>query len=149
MDNHGHLKITDRKKDIIVNSGGDNIAPQRIEGFLDLQPEIAQSMVYGDKKPNIVALIVPHPDFASDWATANGKKMDMAALVEDADFRKAIAAAVDKVNTDMSVIERVRKFILTAEGFTTENEMMTPSMKIRRHVIRKNYGDALEGLYAR
>lgn len=149
LDNHGHLKITDRKKDIIVNSGGDNIAPQRIEGFLELQPEIAQSMVYGDKKPNIVALIVPHPDFASDWAKANGKKMDMAALVEDADFRKAISAAVDKVNTDMSVIERVRKFILTAEGFTTENEMMTPSMKIRRHVIRENYGEALEALYTR
>jgi long-chain acyl-CoA synthetase len=149
VDNHGHLKITDRKKDIIVNSGGDNIAPQRIEGFLDLQPEIAQSMVYGDKKPNIVALIVPHPDFAADWAKANGKKVDMAALVEDADFRKAISAAVDRVNTDMSVIERVRKFILAAEPFTTDNEMMTPSMKIRRHVIRENFGELLEALYVR
>lgn len=149
VDDHGHLKITDRKKDIIVNSGGDNIAPQRIEGFLDLQPEIAQSMVYGDKKPNIVALIVPHPDFASDWAKANDKKMDMAALVEDPDFRKAISDAVDRVNTDMSVIERVRKFILTADAFTTDNEMMTPSMKIRRHVIRENYGEALEALYTR
>ena len=149
VDNHGHLKITDRKKDIIVNSGGDNIAPQRIEGFLDLQPEIAQSMVYGDQKPNIVALIVPHLDFAADWAKANGKKMDMAAVVGDADFRKAISAAVDRVNTDMSVIERVRKFILAAEAFTTDNEMMTPSMKIRRHVIRENYGEALEALYVR
>ena len=149
IDEHGHLKITDRKKDIIVNSGGDNIAPQRIEGFLDLQPEIAQSMVYGDKKPNIVALIVPHPDFAADWAKANGRKPDMAALVTDPDFRKAISAAIDRVNSDMSVIERVRKFILTAEPFTTENGMMTPSMKIRRHVIRENFGDALEALYSR
>ena len=149
LDEHGHLKITDRKKDIIVNSGGDNIAPQRIEGFLELQPEIAQSMVYGDRKPNIVALIVPQQEFASDWAKANGKKPDMAALVEDADFRKAISAAIDRVNTDMSVIERVRKFILTAEPFTTDNGMMTPSMKIRRHVIRENFGDALEALYTR
>lgn len=149
LDEHGHLKITDRKKDIIVNSGGDNIAPQRIEGFLELQPEIAQSMVYGDRKPNIVALIVPQQEFASDWAKANGKKPDMAALVEDADFRKAISAAIDRVNTDMSVIERVRKFILTAEPFTTDNGMMTPSMKIRRHVIRENFGDALEALYSR
>ncbi len=149
LDEHGHLKITDRKKDIIVNSGGDNIAPQRIEGFLELQPEIAQSMVYGDKKPNIVALIVPQQEFASDWAKANGKKPDMAALVEDADFRKAISAAIDRVNTDMSVIERIRKFILTAEPFTTDNGMMTPSMKIRRHVIRENFGDALEALYPR
>ena len=149
LDEHGHLKITDRKKDIIVNSGGDNIAPQRIEGFLELQPEIAQSMVYGDRKPNIVALIVPQQEFASDWAKANGKKPDMAALVEDADFRKAISAAIDRVNTDMSVIERIRKFILTAEPFTTDNGMMTPSMKIRRHVIRENFGDALEALYPR
>ena len=149
LDEHGHLKITDRKKDIIVNSGGDNIAPQRIEGFLELQPEIAQSMVYGDRKPNIVALIVPQQEFASDWAKANGKKPDMAALVEDADFRKAISAAIDRVNTDMSVIERIRKFILTAEPFTTDNGMMTPSMKIRRHVIRENFGDALEALYTR
>ena len=149
IDEHGHLKITDRKKDIIVNSGGDNIAPQRIEGFLDLQPEIAQSMVYGDKKPHIVALIVPHPDFASDWAKANGRKPDMAALVTDPDFRKSISAAVDRVNTELSVIERVRKFILTAEPFTTDNGMMTPSMKIRRHVIRENFGDALEALYSR
>lgn len=149
VDDHGHLKITDRKKDIIVNSGGDNIAPQRIEGFLDIQPEIAQSMVYGDKKPNIVALIVPHPDFALDWAKANDRDMDMAALVEDPDFRKAISDAVNRVNADMSVIERVRKFILTADAFTNDNEMMTPSMKIRRHVIRANYGNALEALYAR
>lgn len=149
LDEHGHLKITDRKKDIIVNSGGDNIAPQRIEGFLELQPEIAQSMVYGDRKPNIVALIVPQQEFASDWAKANGKKPDMAALVGDADFRKAISAAIDRVNTDMSVIERIRKFILTAEPFTTDNGMMTPSMKIRRHVILENFGDALEALYPR
>ena len=149
VDDEGHLKITDRKKDIIVNSGGDNISPQRIEGFLDLQPEIAQSMVYGDKKPNITALVVPQPEFAADWAKANGKPYDMTSLVDDPDFRKAISAAVDRVNADMSVIERVRKFILTAEAFTIDNEMMTPSMKIRRHVIRDKYGAALEGLYTR
>ena len=76
IDEDGFLMITDRKKDIIVNSGGDNIAPQRIEGFLTLQPEIAQAMVYGDRKPNLVALIVPDPDFMSDWAKENGKPKD-------------------------------------------------------------------------
>ncbi len=149
IDEQGHLKITDRKKDIIVNSGGDNISPQRIEGFLDLQPEIAQSMVYGDRKPSITALIVPDADFAGDWAAANGKPVDLASLVDDPDFRKAISAAIDRVNENMSVIERVRKFILTAEPFSIDNEMMTPSMKIRRHVICGKYGAALEGLYAR
>ncbi|MGB0630912.1 MAG: AMP-dependent synthetase/ligase [Alphaproteobacteria bacterium] len=149
IDEDGFLMITDRKKDIIVNSGGDNIAPQRIEGFLTLQPEIAQAMVYGDKKPNLVALIVPDPDFLSDWAKENGKPKDAAALAEDAGFRKAISAAIDRVNADLSVIERVRRFIVVAEPFTIENEMMTPSLKIRRHIIRERYGDALEALYVR
>lgn len=149
IDEDGYLMITDRKKDIIVNSGGDNIAPQRIEGFLTLQPEIAQAMVYGDRKPHLVALIVPDPDFMADWAKANGKPKDVAALAEDEDFRSAIAAAIDRVNEDLSVIERVRRFIVVAEAFSIENEMMTPSMKIRRHVIRENFGDALEALYPR
>ena len=149
IDEDGFLKITDRKKDIIVNSGGDNIAPQRVEGFLDLQPEIGQSMVYGDKKPHLVALIVPHPDFTSDWAAANGRIADMATQVEDPEFRKAVSDAIDRVNADLSVIERIRKFSLTAEPFSLDNEMMTPSMKIRRHVIRDQYGVALEALYTR
>jgi len=149
IDEDGYLMITDRKKDIIVNSGGDNIAPQRIEGFLTLQPEIAQAMVYGDRKPHLVALIVPDPDFMADWAKANGKPKDVAALAEDEDFRSAIAAAIDRVNEDLSVIERVRRFIVVAEAFSIENEMMTPSMKIRRHVIKDRYGDALEALYVR
>ena len=149
IDEDGYLMITDRKKDIIVNSGGDNIAPQRIEGFLTLQPEIAQAMVYGDRKPHLVALIVPDPDFMADWAKANGKPKDVTALAEDEDFRSAIAAAIDRVNEDLSVIERVRRFIVVAEAFSIENEMMTPSMKIRRHVIKDRYGDALEALYVR
>ena len=149
IDEDGYLMITDRKKDIIVNSGGDNIAPQRIEGFLTLHPEIAQAMVYGDKKPNLVALIVPDPDFVADWARENGKTADAAALTEDDDFRQAISAALDRVNEDLSVIEKVRRFILVADPFTIENEMMTPSMKIRRHIIKDRYGDALEALYVR
>ena len=149
FDEDGFLMITDRKKDIIVNSGGDNIAPQRIEGFLTLQPEIAQAMIYGDKKPNLVALIVPDADFLSDWAKENGRDADAATLAADGDFRKAISAAIDRVNAELSVIERVRRFIVIPDAFTIENEMMTPSLKIRRHVIRENYGDDLEALYTR
>ena len=149
FDADGFLRITDRKKDIIVNSGGDNIAPQRIEGLLTLQQEIAQAMVYGDKRPHLVALLVPDPDFAKDWAKANGKAADMAALADDPDFRKAVGAAIERVNAGLSVIERVRRFALTAEPFSIENSMMTPSLKIRRHVIREKYGPALEALYGK
>ena len=146
LDEDGHLVITDRKKDIIVNSGGDNISPQRIEGLLALQPEIAQAMVYGDGKPHLVALIVPDPEFAAEWS--GNAQADLAALADDETFRKTIGDAVDRMNADLSVIERIRRFAVTREAFTIENDMMTPSMKIRRHVIRERYGDALELLYA-
>lgn len=145
LDEDGHLVITDRKKDIIVNSGGDNISPQRIEGLLALQPEIGQAMVYGDGKPHLVALIVPDPEFAAEWS--GGSKSDLAALANDKAFRKAIGGAVDRMNADLSVIERIRRFAVCREPFAIENDMMTPSMKIRRHVIRERYGEALESLY--
>lgn len=145
LDEDSHLVITDRKKDIIVNSGGDNISPQRIEGLLALQPEVAQAMVYGDGKPHLVALIVPDSEFAAEW-TGNAQA-DLAALADDEAFLKAVGDAVDRMNADLSVIERVRRFAVTREAFTIENDMMTPSMKIRRHVIRERYGDVLESLY--
>ncbi|UCH74017.1 MAG: long-chain fatty acid--CoA ligase [Rhodospirillales bacterium] len=149
FDNDGYIKITDRKKDIIVNSGGDNVSPQRIEGMLTVEPEIAQVMVYGDRKPHLVALIVPDGDFATTWAADHGKNGDLAQLVDDADFVRAIGEAVSRVNQKLSVIERVRKFIVTAESFAIENSMLTPSMKIRRHVIRERYGSALDNLYSK
>ncbi|MFN4087871.1 MAG: AMP-dependent synthetase/ligase [Alphaproteobacteria bacterium] len=145
IDADGYLQITDRKKDIIVNSGGDNVAPQRVEGFLALQPEIAQAMVYGDRRPYLVAVVVPDPDFVAEWAKANGRRPEAAA--QDQDFQNAIGAVVDRVGRDLSVIERVRRFVVAPQPFTVENNMMTPSLKIRRHVIRETYRDQLEALY--
>ena len=148
LDEKGRIVITDRKKDMIVNDKGDNIAPQKIEGMLTLQPEIAQAMVVGDKRPHLVGLIVPDAEWAVEWARANDEKFDMAELQALPAFRSAIRAAVDRVNQDLSVIEKVRKFAFADEPFTIENEQMTPSMKIRRHVIREIYGDRLGALYS-
>ena len=147
LDGDGYLVITDRKKDIIVNSGGDIVSPQRVEGFLTLQPEIAQAMVHGDRRPHLVALIVPDPEFAAEWSEAAGRPEGAGPLVEDAAFRKAVGEAVERVNAGLSVIERVRRFVLSEEAFTIENDMMTPSLKIRRHVIAEKHGAALEALY--
>jgi long-chain acyl-CoA synthetase len=148
FDEDGHLRITDRKKDIIVNSGGDNIAPQRVEGMLNTRPEIAQSMVIGDKRPHLVALIVPDETYAKSWAAENGHPdASLDDLIGDENFRKEISAAIDETNKSLSVIERVRRFTLTAEPFTIDNAMMTPTLKIRRHVIRERYDGALNGLY--
>jgi len=144
-----YLKITDRKKDIIVLSGGDNVSPARIEGFVILQPEIAQAMIYGDKHPHPVALVVPDAEFAADWAKANGVANDLAALCTNPGFVKAMNAAIDRVNSRMSALEKIRRIALTPEGFTIDNAMLTPSLKIRRHIIREKYGEALAKLYER
>ncbi|MXO47969.1 AMP-binding protein [Erythrobacter vulgaris] len=147
LDEKNRIVITDRKKDMIVNDKGDNIAPQKVEGMLTLQPEIGQAMVAGDKRPYIVGLIVPDAEWSLEWARENDKKFDMAMLQDDPEFRSAVRKAVDRVNKDLSVIEKVRQFTFADEGFTIENEEMTPSMKIRRHKIKARYGVRLDGLY--
>ena len=152
IDADGHLRITDRKKDIIVNSGGDNVSPQRIEGFLTFEPEIAQAMVYGDKRPHLVGLIVPDAEFAKNWAKGQetkpgGKRANLAELITDRAFRDRIQEAVERVNRKLTAIERVRRFELIAYQFSIDNGLMTPTMKIRRHKITEAYGAALEALY--
>ena len=132
FDDKGRIVITDRKKDILVNDKGDNVSPQRIEGMLTLQNEIAQAMVYGDRRPHLVVLLVPDPEIANA-----------------PDLHQRLQAAVDRVNSDLSVIEKVRRFILADGAFTIENEQLTPSMKIRRHIIAKAYGERLDALYKR
>jgi long-chain acyl-CoA synthetase len=130
FDEKGRIVITDRKKDLIVNDKGDNISPQRIEGMLTLQPEIAQAMAYGDRRPHVVALLVPDAEIASA-----------------PDLQQRLQRAVGRVNGDLSVTERIRRFIIADEPFSIENEQLTPSMKIRRHVIGKVYGGRLDALY--
>ncbi len=132
LDECGRIVITDRKKDLIVNDKGDNVSPQRVEGMLTLQAEIAQAMVFGDRKPYLVALLVPEAEYA-----------------DKADLQQRLSKAVDKVNADLSVIERIRRFIIADEPFTTDNEQLTPSLKIRRHVIKSVYGERLDALYGK
>jgi long-chain acyl-CoA synthetase len=133
FDEAGRIVITDRKKDLIVNDKGDNVSPQRVEGMLTLQPEIAQAMVYGDRRPHLVALLVPEPELKGDEATV----------------RAQLQKAVDRVNADLSVVEKVRRFTFANEAFSVDNEQMTPSMKIRRHVLKQVYGERLDALYGK
>ena len=147
FDSAGRIVITDRKKDMIVNDKGDNVAPQKIEGMLTLQPEIAQAMVAGDQRPYIVGLIVPDAEWALGWARANAEKYDLAALQALPAFRSALRDAVDRVNRELSVIEKVRQFAFADEPFSIENAEMTPSLKIRRHKLKERYGARLDALY--
>ncbi len=147
LDDKGRLVITDRKKDIIVNSGGDNIAPQRVEGILALEPEIAQAMAYGDKRSHLVALLVPDPEWMAEWARENGKSANQAELAGDADFHKALGVVIERNNARLSNIEKIRRFIIADEPFTIDGGLMTPTLKIRRNRITELYGEKLQALY--
>ncbi|HEY0326410.1 MAG TPA: AMP-dependent synthetase/ligase, partial [Allosphingosinicella sp.] len=149
IDDKGRIVITDRKKDLIVNDKGDNVAPQKVEGMLTLQPEILQAMVVGDKRPYVVGLIVPDPEWTAEWCSGAGRKCNFADMARDPDYIRALSAAVDRVNADLSVVEKVRRFIVADEPFTVENQQLTPSIKIRRHVLKDVYGERLDALYAR
>ncbi|MCH8037732.1 MAG: long-chain fatty acid--CoA ligase [Proteobacteria bacterium] len=147
IDEDGYIRITDRKKDIIVLSGGDNVSPARIEGFLTLEAEIHQAMVLGDKRPHLVAILVPDEAFLARFARDRGAPPDLAAWRDDAALRAALSEALERVNEALAPLERVRRFILARAPFTVENRMMTPTLKIRRHAIEAAYGEELDGLY--
>jgi long-chain acyl-CoA synthetase len=147
VDDEGYLKITDRKRDFIKNSAGEMISPARIEGYLTLEPEIAQAMVFGDTHPYLVAVLVPDHDFCAGFAGKTGLPVELPALAADPGFVKAIGAAVARVNQMLATAERVRRFVIASEPFTIANGQMTPTLKVRRHVIREIYHTALDDLY--
>jgi long-chain acyl-CoA synthetase len=141
-DEDGYITITDRKRDFIKSSGGDMISPARVEGYLTLQPEIGQAMVFGDRRPYLVAVIVPGAELMERFG---GERSALAGA--DGELHRIIGAAVARVNAELSPVERVRRFILAAEPFTTTNGQMTPTLKIKRHAIRQAYGEGLQALY--
>lgn len=147
IDAAGRIRITDRKKDLIVNDKGDNISPQRVEGLLTLRDEIAQAMVSGDRRPYLVGLLVPDAEWMENWARAHGKVARLDALKDDPAFVARMREAVDRINADLAPVERVRSIIVADTPFTIENAMLTPSLKIRRHKIREAYQPRLDALY--
>ena len=148
IDADGYIQITDRKRDLIVNSGGDNVAPQRIEGILMLEREIGQVVVYGDRRPHLVALIVPDPDFLREFARRHQPRLDPAEAARHPDLRRAIGEAVKRANASLSTIERIRRFEVLPEPFTIESGLMTPTMKLKRQRIYQLYEPQLQALYA-
>jgi len=147
IDADGDIRITDRKKDLIVVSGGDNVAPARIEGLLTLHPQIAQAMVAGDGRSHLVALLVPNAEWLGEWAKEAGKPFDLAVLADDPDLLRALAGPVEEVNRSLSVVERIRRFAVAPEPFSIDNGQLTPTLKVRRHIVGKVYGQRLRALY--
>ena len=132
FDEDGYLVITDRMKDIIVNSGGDNISPTKIETMLMMEPGINQAMVYGDGEKYLVAILVIDTSFVNEMQPS----------------KKIIDEALKRVNHQLSAIEKIKNYIIVDEEFTIENEMMTPSMKIKRYKVLEKYEEALRALYS-
>ncbi|HEY1261266.1 MAG TPA: long-chain fatty acid--CoA ligase [Stellaceae bacterium] len=147
IDDDGYIRITDRKRDFIKNSAGEMISPARVEGYLTLEPEIAQAMAFGDRRPYLVAVLVPDPDFASSYAAEHGLKSELGTLAADAGFAKAIGSAVARVNRVLAPSERIRRFVIAGEAFTTANGQMTATLKVKRHAVREAYAEALDALY--
>ena len=132
IDADGFVTITGRKKEMIVNSGGENIAPSRVEAEFIAEPEIAQIMVYGDSRPHLVALIVPSGEVREKTKGAQ---------------RQNISKAVRRANSRLSGFERVRHFHIINDEFTIENRMLTPTLKVRRHIVNEIYKRKLDALY--
>ena len=130
----GYIEITGRIKDIIVNSGGDNISPSRVESILCLEPEIETAVVFGDKRPWLCSIISPSDSFLSEYCSPNDQQTKLAEIVK-------------RINNSLSQSEKIRKFIIANEAFTVANKMLTPTLKVRRNEILKKYQNHIDKLY--
>ena len=147
IDEDGFIKITDRKKNIIVLSNGKNVAPQPIESQLVQSPYIDQIMLVGNERKNIAALIVPNFDALKSWASENDvDNSDMPELLKTRDVQQLIQKEIRDRLTDFADFEQVRRFALLEKEFSQEEDEMTPTLKLKRNVIKEKYGNVIEGM---
>jgi len=145
---HGMLKITDRKKNIIVTSGGKNIAPQPIENRLVTSPFIEQALVIGDKRKFCTAIIVPSEENLKSWAEENNKQIsDYGQMISMPEVKELIRSEIEKTTTDLASYETIKNFIFAKAPFTIESGELTPSLKVKRNIVEKNYASEIDALY--
>jgi long-chain acyl-CoA synthetase len=148
LDEDGFLRITGRKKEIIVTAAGKNVAPTPLEDRLRGHPLISQAVVVGDARPFIAALITLEPEAVTEWATDHGLgDAPFAELVENSDLRAVIQSAVDDANRSVSRAESIREFALLPESLTIDSGELTPTLKVRRAVVETRYANVIERLY--
>ncbi|MBW3619708.1 MAG: long-chain fatty acid--CoA ligase [Actinobacteria bacterium] len=149
LDDEGYLRITGRKKEIIVTAGGKNVAPAVLEDRMRSHPLISQSMVVGDAQPFIAALIAIDSDDFPRWAKEHGKEgKSVSDLVDDPDLRAEIQGAVDNANKAVSKAEAIKAFRILPEDFTIEGGELTPSLKVKRNVVADKYGHVIDDIYS-
>ena len=148
IDGDGFIKITDRKKEIIVLSGGKNISPAYLEGKLTTDPYISQACVFGDRRKHLAALLVPNLENLKDVLKAKnlaGKPADE--IVKSSELRAVFQARLREFNKPLSDVEAISAFTLIAHPFTQENGQMTPTMKVRRRVVQQQYKDVIDSMF--
>jgi long-chain acyl-CoA synthetase len=149
IDAEGFLHITDRKKELIINAYGKNVAPAPIENDLKSSPFISQAVVLGDRRKFLAALLVPEIDHLKGWAAKNGiSAAGVPALLADARVRDLYKQEVDKINAHLPGFEKIVAWDLLPQEFTQETGELTPTQKVKRRVINQKYGDVIDRLYA-
>ena len=148
IDGDGFIKITGRKKDIIITAGGKNITPANLEAEIKQHPLVSQCVVVGDRRPYLVALVTLDPEEALAYAKEHGLPEDPALLAQNADVKTSIMAHVDKINQNFARVEQVKKISILPQDLSQESGELTPTLKVKRAVVTSKHEDAIEQLYA-
>lgn len=145
----GHLYVVDRKKDLIITSGGKNIAPVAVEALLPRHPLIGQVLAYGDRRPYLVSLIVLDAEVAPKWAADAGLEFtDLADLATRPEVIAEIDKAVADANAELARVEQVKRYRVLTSEWTADTGELTPSMKIKRRTVHEMYGAEIDAMYA-
>ncbi|MFI6792680.1 AMP-dependent synthetase/ligase [Nonomuraea sp. NPDC050383] len=148
VDDDGFYRVVDRKKELIITSGGENISPAAIENHLKEHPLVGQALAYGDNRPYPVALLTLDADMAPGWARARGIEGTLAELAAHPDVLKEVETAVAAANQRLARVQQVKRWALLGAEWTAETEELTPSLKLKRRVIHAKYADLIEELYS-
>ncbi|MGI9644403.1 MAG: AMP-dependent synthetase/ligase [Ilumatobacteraceae bacterium] len=148
MDEEGYVRIVDRKKELIITSGGKNISPANLEAALKTIPLIGQAAAIGDGRKFVSAILVLDPEAAPVWAAANGKEgASPAELATDADVVAEVQAGVDEINQQFAQVEQIKKFTLVGEEWLPDSDMLTPTSKLKRRGVNARYGADIDSMY--
>ncbi|MGN6557318.1 MAG: AMP-dependent synthetase/ligase [Solirubrobacterales bacterium] len=148
IESDGFIKITGRKKDIIITAGGKNITPANLEAEIKQQPLVSQCVVVGDRRPYLVALVTLDPEEAVKYAQEHNLPEDPAALAENPDVKAAIEAHVEKINQNFARVEQVKKIAILPHDLSQESGELTPTLKVKRAIVAQKHENAIEQLYA-